>query len=214
MTLQIPTVTIDDLRAFHAQHFPHAQTPHTFLHGANLESAYVDEYFEEDDALGYYPDGVKRTLTDEQIAMFRHSEIQTVIRKRRNKEQVDDLSDHHVILDVSTAAAAEANVSPRDVDESLSSVSTPTSEIRTANVAYIDKVPAEKVDARKVQQWATSSARTKARNKKHRDKYKRKKQEARRKREEGDADASDEWDAWHQAKGPDNQKDVRVELEY
>lgn len=38
---------------------------------------------EEEDDLGYYPDGVKRTLTDEQIAMFRHSEIQALLRERR-----------------------------------------------------------------------------------------------------------------------------------
>jgi hypothetical protein len=36
---------------------------------------------EEDDNLGYYPDGVKRTLTDVQIAIFRHSEIQELERK-------------------------------------------------------------------------------------------------------------------------------------
>jgi hypothetical protein len=39
--------------------------------------------------LGYYADGVKRTLTDEQIAMFRHSEIQTLLRERRRAE--DDI---------------------------------------------------------------------------------------------------------------------------
>jgi len=38
---------------------------------------------DEDDGLGYYDDGVKRTLTDEQIAMFRHSEIETLLRERR-----------------------------------------------------------------------------------------------------------------------------------
>ena len=35
------------------------------------------------DDLGYYPDGVKRTLTDEQIAMFRHSEIYSIVRERQ-----------------------------------------------------------------------------------------------------------------------------------
>jgi hypothetical protein len=35
----------------------------------------------EDDGLGYYPDGVERTLTDEQIAMFRHTEIQAIARE-------------------------------------------------------------------------------------------------------------------------------------
>lgn len=33
--------------------------------------------------MGYYDDGVKRTLTDEQITMFRHSEIQTLVKERR-----------------------------------------------------------------------------------------------------------------------------------
>lgn len=40
-------------------------------------------YDEEDDGLGYYPDGVKRTLTDEQIAMFRHSELQALERAQQ-----------------------------------------------------------------------------------------------------------------------------------
>jgi hypothetical protein len=34
--------------------------------------------------LGYYEDGTKRTLTDEQIAIFRHSEIQALLRARRH----------------------------------------------------------------------------------------------------------------------------------
>ena len=50
------------------------------------------------DDLGYYPDGVKRTLTDEQIAMFRHSEIYSILRERqvlKENRQADgyDLSD-------------------------------------------------------------------------------------------------------------------------
>ncbi len=46
--------------------------------------------FEEDDGLGYYPDGVKRTLTDEQVAMFRHSEIYSLIRKRQIQKENHD----------------------------------------------------------------------------------------------------------------------------
>ena len=37
----------------------------------------------EEDDLGYYPDGVKRTLTDEQIKIFRHSEIHALLRARQ-----------------------------------------------------------------------------------------------------------------------------------
>lgn len=46
---------------------------------------------DHDDCLGYYEDGVKRTLTDEQIAMFRHSEIQALLRDRRLKAENNDI---------------------------------------------------------------------------------------------------------------------------
>ena len=42
---------------------------------------------EDDDALGYYEDGVKRTLTNEQVAIFRHSEIQTILRSHRHRQE-------------------------------------------------------------------------------------------------------------------------------
>lgn len=41
----------------------------------------------EDDGLGYYDDGVKRTLTDEQIAIFRHSELEASAREKRHQEE-------------------------------------------------------------------------------------------------------------------------------
>ncbi|KAJ2903433.1 hypothetical protein MKZ38_009918 [Zalerion maritima] len=41
---------------------------------------------EEDDGLGCYADGVKRTLTDEQIAIFRHSEIEALRRVQDRQE--------------------------------------------------------------------------------------------------------------------------------
>lgn len=47
------------------------------------------EYYEdeEDDGLGYYPDGVKRTLTDEQIAMFRHSELRALQKAQEEAQE-------------------------------------------------------------------------------------------------------------------------------
>ncbi|KAL7919652.1 hypothetical protein ACQKWADRAFT_315484 [Trichoderma austrokoningii] len=42
---------------------------------------------EEDDSLGYYEDGVKRTLTDEQIEIFRHSELRELERQREKQAQ-------------------------------------------------------------------------------------------------------------------------------
>ena len=73
-----------DLRQFHENHFSSlsagASNRHPDAH-VNLEEN------DGDDGLGYYPDGVKRTLTDDQIAMFRHSEIQTLLRERRRRRE-------------------------------------------------------------------------------------------------------------------------------
>lgn len=60
-------------------------------HDDKEEDFYDEEYYyehEEDDGLGYYPDGVKRTLTDDQIAMFRHSELQA-LQRAHDKAQDD-----------------------------------------------------------------------------------------------------------------------------
>ena len=61
----------EDLINFHSKHFT--------VFGCSQESP---EYNDKDDGddLGYYPDGNKRTLTDEQIAIFRHSEIQELLK--------------------------------------------------------------------------------------------------------------------------------------
>ncbi|KAF2271982.1 uncharacterized protein EI97DRAFT_462378 [Westerdykella ornata] len=93
MAMHLPTVTIDDLRAFHAKHFPNAPIPANFLSGftqsSQAYSSYEDEDGDYDDDLGYYPDGCKRTLTDEQIALFRHTEIQTILRERRHRREAN-----------------------------------------------------------------------------------------------------------------------------
>ncbi|KAJ5765290.1 hypothetical protein N7520_004849 [Penicillium odoratum] len=82
-TMQIPTVTLEDLQAFQAQHFPGQET----LIEPTTEPEYGDDGDngddEDDEDLGYYPDGVKRTLTDEQIRIFRHSEIHALLRARQ-----------------------------------------------------------------------------------------------------------------------------------
>ena len=59
-----------------------------------------EEYAEEveDDGLGYYEDGVKRTLTDEQIAIFRHSEIQALLRERRHAQEAKEAEDESPII--------------------------------------------------------------------------------------------------------------------
>lgn len=51
-----------------------------------------------DQDLGYYPDGVKRTLTDAQIAIFRHTEIQEMLKAKRKQleaEALEQSEQHH-----------------------------------------------------------------------------------------------------------------------
>ncbi|THY65699.1 hypothetical protein D6C98_00025 [Aureobasidium pullulans] len=83
--IRVPSVTEDDLRRFYNKHFASLGSSNRH-HGAIL-SAEVEI---DDDGLGYYPDGVKRTLTDDQIAMFRHSEIQALLRERRRRRKNSD----------------------------------------------------------------------------------------------------------------------------
>lgn len=90
--LQIPTVTQEDLYAFHARVFGYPAPSQLF--GTEQEpykdASYDEIYQVENDDLGYYADGAKRTLTDEQIAMFRHSEIYSILRERQvHKENLE-----------------------------------------------------------------------------------------------------------------------------
>ncbi|XDG08494.1 hypothetical protein ABKA04_008109 [Annulohypoxylon sp. FPYF3050] len=85
-----PEVSQAEIESFHEAHFSSSATElfgFQFFRPENAqnEDQYYEEYEEyyeeeEDDDLGYYPDGVKRTLTDEQIAIFRHSELESLRR--------------------------------------------------------------------------------------------------------------------------------------
>ena len=76
----------DDLLAFFEAHFSQdalSSFSGTFIN-PSTEQEIQDDEWDEDDGLGYYDDGVKRTLTDEQIEIFRHSELEE-LRKRQEK---------------------------------------------------------------------------------------------------------------------------------
>lgn len=87
--LQIPTVTQEDLYAFHARHFgsPAPRQPFRTEQEPYNNATYEETFQVENDDLGYYPDGAKRTLTDDQIAMFRHSEIYSILRERQVRRE-------------------------------------------------------------------------------------------------------------------------------
>ncbi|KAK3945367.1 hypothetical protein QBC46DRAFT_116728 [Diplogelasinospora grovesii] len=124
VSLQMPQISQAEMLAFFEAHFSKLATDHFeshFLrpnndqppigdtancaeHDGTAEEQYIDEEYyyeeEENDGLGHYPDGVKRTLTDEQIAMFRYSELQALLRKNEQEQStklsatpVDELSE-------------------------------------------------------------------------------------------------------------------------
>ncbi|KAK4229508.1 hypothetical protein QBC38DRAFT_103954 [Podospora fimiseda] len=99
-SIKVPHISQAEMIAFHETHFaqfatnhfdthflrPSQPTPENNPHTGEEEEYYEDEEEEEDDGLGYYPDGVKRTLTDEQVAIFRHSELEALRRAKESSQ--------------------------------------------------------------------------------------------------------------------------------
>ena len=82
------------LSEFHCKHFSSEARDYFSTHflgpaegAGDLEG--LSEALDGDE-LGYYPDGVKRTLTDEQVAIFRHSEIEALLRAQRYAQESKD----------------------------------------------------------------------------------------------------------------------------
>ncbi|MCJ1405329.1 hypothetical protein MMC11_008556 [Xylographa trunciseda] len=87
--LTLPSISSDDLLAFHALTYGQSFSGSI----PDLSVAFIpadgrdEDGAQSDDTLGYYQDGVKRTLTDAQIAMFRHSEVQALLRDQRHARE-------------------------------------------------------------------------------------------------------------------------------
>ncbi|OJJ46087.1 hypothetical protein ASPZODRAFT_16685 [Penicilliopsis zonata CBS 506.65] len=120
----IPQVTLEDLQAFQAEHFPGHATSLTsgYTYGQQSYEESYEETYEvdpDDDGLGYYEDGVKRTLTDEQIEIFRHSEIHALLREKQLKEEAL-AEEREREMDEKTNAAT--NATPVEQDKNRDSI--------------------------------------------------------------------------------------------
>src|SRR4051812_29697176 len=113
-----------------------------------------EEYNESEDGLGYYPDGVKRTLTDEQIALFRHTEIQTIIRERLRKREANICSESDIKREL-----------PQSPQQSLAEARQVTRSGGRVLSGRIEKQA----------NWTKTSARTREKNMKNRKRYRAKK---------------------------------------
>ncbi|PSN63351.1 hypothetical protein BS50DRAFT_637850 [Corynespora cassiicola Philippines] len=231
--MEPPPVTEADLRRFHATHFPHTPIPQHFVtgaHGESYEGGGSDEFedAEADDGLGYYEDGFKRTLTDEQIAIFRHSEIQAILRERRRQRDGNASPKPETApMDVADSPKQHAPQAPvigrPDVDETTNMAS-PLSQATGTPTSADDGVIHGRIEKPgfSTPNYTKVGARSRAQNAKKRNNYRKKERalkkerekEARKNRRNQEAEESDEWDPWHQATGLDAIKDEKVELDY
>ncbi|ORY04037.1 hypothetical protein BCR34DRAFT_627184 [Clohesyomyces aquaticus] len=219
--MQVPTVTLDDLCSFYAKHFPAAPLPTEFFHGAE-EPVHQDQPEEVD--LGYYEDGVKRTLTDEDIAFLRRSEIQQILRERRRRRDASQSPERDVSVHSPEPVAPEPSVAqsplkhPRpasDNTESKSIKDEPSTASTPTTRGSEDRVASGRVEKPK-NNWTKS---TTERNRRRRQASRRNKRERKLKalKEPEPAvedESSDEWDPVRQATGPDAIKDTPVVLDY
>lgn len=142
-TLAIPSVAIvaislhslrhvadsvqEDLTAFHQQHFNKAVDKEELTRAfekaqAGFKTMYNTNEDPDDDGLGYYEDGVKRTLSDEQVAMFRHSEIQRLLAERRLRMEDrsstldgdhDEKTSSPILLDINNNTKTSTKARPK-----------------------------------------------------------------------------------------------------
>lgn len=108
-------ITTDDLLDFHRTHIK--GTPlglerfdEPAIIAPEPQEEVLYEPIEEDDGLGYYADGTKRTLTDKQIAFFRSSELRKRVVASQNKRN----SSNRI---ASSAAKREAGIIRESVEE-------------------------------------------------------------------------------------------------
>jgi hypothetical protein len=82
-----PRVTEDDLLAFQFKHFGDDSQPAEWFVSPEVALAYDPNHDPHDeDGLGYYPDGVKRTLTDADIEWFRARELHQMQMQQEKRD--------------------------------------------------------------------------------------------------------------------------------
>ena len=86
--LNVLFILQEDLLSFHVRRYGRALHDTHSISKPHRAVNQNDEATIDGDDLGYYPDGVRRTLTDQQVAIFRHSEIQSLLRAKRHQREM------------------------------------------------------------------------------------------------------------------------------
>ena len=121
------------LAAFHAVHFPGQPLPGSMANPRpGTQTNEVGPIgIDTSDQLGFYDDGVKRTLTKEQVIMFRHSEIQRLLNERKVMREREDARDEEHNI---SAPVTRESKKRRFYDE-------PSSDIPNVNTLMYDDQP-------------------------------------------------------------------------
>nr|POF25954.1 hypothetical protein CFP56_22102 [Quercus suber] len=114
----IPSIAEHDLLEFQYVHFGDKTKPEHWFIDAETALSFYPDMDSENDELGYYDDGVRRTLTDDQIAMFRHSEVQELLRDCRLQREEQEYQMRIPALEPQ-AGNEKQPVSPVSHDSSL-----------------------------------------------------------------------------------------------
>ncbi|KAH8596746.1 hypothetical protein B0O99DRAFT_593540 [Bisporella sp. PMI_857] len=116
------SISQHDMSAFHDAHFSTISTNYFACHflgpvDDKQDGYYDDAYHEEaeEGTLGFYEDGVKRTLTDEQISIFRHSEIQALLRDKRHAKEAEGSDEINNVLPMADEGEIEEDIAAGDV---------------------------------------------------------------------------------------------------
>lgn len=118
---------VDQLHEFHAKHFPGQLVPSLTSpseQAATLSTTNTVPIEEDTTGLGYYNDGTRRTLTDEQIKMFRHSEIQRLLTERRTVREREERQKRKIERVKSESTVFEVKKRPHYDDPSRNQVDT------------------------------------------------------------------------------------------
>ncbi|KAK5698303.1 hypothetical protein LTR97_007264 [Elasticomyces elasticus] len=128
--------------AFQSSHFGDDTKPEVWFVDAQTALHFDAPPASQEDDLGHYEDGTKRTLTDEQIAMFRNSEIQKLLRERRLRREEEDYQNRDPYEDVREARSPVSSASSLEAD--LVGLARPAAQKKTRNHKQKQRVKRKK----------------------------------------------------------------------
>ncbi|CAK1363225.1 hypothetical protein CB0940_04669 [Cercospora beticola] len=161
----LPQITEDNLLHFQLMHFGDDTKPNEWFVDAQKALNFELEYEEPDDELGYYDDGVKRTLTDEQIAVFRRTELWQMKRAQELQQQEEREAKAAIAEQDGRAASPVSDVSSLE-DELLAFA---TAQRKDSRPALAPPSPKQRQHSQSGRSEATSSSTGSRKRKRTRD---------------------------------------------